>query len=322
MDAIDRKLLWELHENCRTSYNTLSKVLGISANGVKKRVAKLIDTGVIYNYTIALSIDALNAEVLYGLIYTDGEEHAQDFINQIGAHPMIHVVGTIASLTGGAYIISAQYIGTHGLAELGHFLRTHDHVSDVELYPLLIPKDHADLQAFPTRTLRTEGEFTKLELKVMQCLLDDARMSISTIASLTGLTARRVGRIIQQLMNRGLMFSVRWNLSAGGLDVVIIRIRVDERQKSIKEVSEWLRSKFPDEFWLPYISAKEPFIFAIFVVQNMQIAETIAHTIKDAPFVKSIAVSVQFSETKFPWLGKLKIQEMIHNAGLTTLKKP
>ena len=318
MDAIDRKLLWELHDNCRTSYETLSRVLGISANAVKKRVAKLIDTGIIYNYTIMLSLDMLNSEVLYGLIYTDGEEQAQDFINQVGANPMIHVVGSIASLTGGAYIISAQYIGSQGLAELGRFIRGLNHVSEVELFPLLIPQDHADLEAFPIRSPRTEREFTKTELKVLQCLLEDAKMSISDIANRTGLTARRVGRTIQQLMDRGVMFSVRWNLSAGGLDTVIIRIRVDEQQMPISEVSEWLRSKFPDEFWLPYISAKEPLVFAIFVVLNMQVAEHIAHTIKDAPFVKSIAVSVQFSETKFPWLGELKIKEMLRNAGLTT----
>jgi DNA-binding Lrp family transcriptional regulator len=316
MDAINRKLLWALHDNCRASYQTLSKVLGISANAVKKRVAKLIDTGVIYSYTVTFSLDMLNSEVLYGLIHTDGEERAQDFINQVGTNPMIHVVGSITSLTGGAYIISAQYIGSQGLAELGRFIRTLDHVSEVELFPLLIPKDHADAQAAPTRPPLTEDDFTKPELKVLQCLLEDVRMSISEIASSTGLTARRVGRTIQQLMNRGVMFSIRWNLSGGGLDVVIIRIRVDEQQKSLSEVAEWLRAEFPEAFWLPYISADEPLVFAIFVVQNMQTAEKIARTIKDAPFVKSIAVSVQFSETKFPWLGEIKLREMIQNAGL------
>ena len=317
MDTLDRKLLWELHENCRASYQKLSSVLGISANAVKKRVAKLIDTGIIYNYTIMLSLDMLKSEVLYGLVYTDGEEIAQEFINQVGVNPMIHVVGSIASLSGGAYVISAQYIGSQGLADLGRFLRTLDHVLKVELFPLLIPKDHADLQMLPIRSKQTGGEFTKTELKVLKCLVDDARMPISDIAYHTGLTARRVGRTIQQLMDRGVMFSVRWNLSAGGLDVVMIRIRIDEHKKSIGEVTEWLRSEFPDEFWLPYISAEEPLVFAIFVVPNMQVAEKIARVIKQAPFAISIAVSVQFSETKFPWLGEIKIKEMIKDAGLT-----
>jgi DNA-binding Lrp family transcriptional regulator len=316
MDAINRKLLWELHDNCRASYQALSKVLGISANAVKKRVAKLLESGVIYSYTITFSLDMLNSEVLYGLIHTDGEELAQDFIQQVGANPMIHVVGSITSLTGGAYIISAQYIGSQGLAELGQYIRTLDHVTDVELFPLLIPKDHADSQTVISQSPPTEREFTKTELKVLQCLIEDVRMSISDLANHTGLTARRVGRTIQQLMNRGVMFSIRWNLSAGGLDVVIIRIRVDEQQKTLSEVAEWLPAEYPEAFWLPYISADEPLVFAIFVVQNMQTAEKIARTIKDAPFVQSIAVSVQFSETKFPWLGEIKLREMIQNAGL------
>jgi hypothetical protein len=96
----------------------------------------------------------------------------------------------------------------------------------------------------------------------------------------------------------------------------MIRIQIDEKQKSINEVAEWLRSEFPDEFWLPYISAEEPLVFALFVVRNMQIAEKISRAIKEVPFVKSIAVSVQFSETKFPWLGEIKIKEMIKDAGI------
>ncbi len=315
MDPMDKKILWELHENCRMSYQTLSDILGISANAVKKRVAKLIDSGVIFSFSAMLSLDYLNSEVLYGLVSTDGYEREEDFIQNLGSNPMVHVVGSIASGSGGAYNFFAQYIGSQGLAELGRFVRTLDNVSRTELFPLLIPKDHRGVQAIPIRGKEEGGTFLKTELKVLRWLVEDPRMSISDIANRTRLTARRVGRTIQQLMDKGVMFSVRWNLSAGGYDQVMIRTLVNEKKIAVTEVAEWVRKRFPNQFWLPYISADEPIVFLSFVVKNMQEAQQIAQTLKNADFVKSTVVSVRFSETKFPWFGHTMIKDMVRQAG-------
>ncbi|MFX1566028.1 MAG: winged helix-turn-helix transcriptional regulator [Promethearchaeota archaeon] len=315
MDPLDKKLLWELHENCRVSYQNLSQILGISANAVKKRVAKLIDTGVIYKFSAMLSLDYLQSEVLYALVYTDGYENTDEFIKNLGSNPMVHVVGSIASGGGGAYNFFAQYIGSQGLAELGRFVRTLDHVTRTELFPLLIPKDHRGVQALPIRGKEEGGTFSKTELKVLRWLVEDPRMSISDVASRTGLTARRVGRTIQQLMDKGIMFSVRWNLSAGGYDQIMVRTLVDEKKMAVTEVAEWVRERFPTQFWLPYISADEPIVFLSFVVQNMQEANHIAQTLKQADFVKSTIVSVRFQESKFPWMGHTMIQDMVREAG-------
>ncbi len=316
MDPIDKKILWELHEDCRMSYQTLSNILGISANAVKKRVAKLIDTGVISSFTVMLSIDYLKSEVLYGLVYTDGEEDEEEFIQSLGSNGMVHVVGTIASGGGGAYNFFAQYIGSQGLSELGRFVRTLPHVTQTEMFPLLIPKDHRGVQALPVRGKEQGGEFSRTELKVLRWLVDDSRMSISELASCSGLTARRVGRTIEQLKDKGVMFSVRWNLSAGGYDQVMIRTLIDEKKLPITEVAEWVRERFPDQFWLPYVSADEPIVFLSFVVSNMQEAENIAQILKATDFVKSTKVSVRFSETKFPWMGYMIIKDMVRKAGL------
>jgi DNA-binding Lrp family transcriptional regulator len=316
MDPVDKKILWELHENCRVSYQNLSDVLDISANAVKKRVAKLIESGVIYNFSAMLRLEYLKSEALYGLVYTDGYEVEEEFIQNLGSNPMVHVVGTIASGSGGAYNFFAQYMGSHGLSELGRFVRTLDHVTRTELFPLLIPKDHSSYQALPVREKKEGGKFSRTELKVLRSLIEDPRMSISDIARQSRLTARRVGRTIEQLMDKGVLFSVRWNLSAGGYDQIMIRTVIDEKKKPVTEVAEWVRERFPNQFWLPYISADEPIVFLSFVVKNMQEAEHIAQTIKGADFVLSTKVSVRFSETKFPWMGHTMIKEMVQEAGL------
>lgn len=52
LDDIDIKLLKLLKENARTPYSRLAKELGISESAVRKRISKLIKSGVIKKMTI------------------------------------------------------------------------------------------------------------------------------------------------------------------------------------------------------------------------------------------------------------------------------
>ncbi|MFW9800474.1 MAG: AsnC family transcriptional regulator, partial [Candidatus Thorarchaeota archaeon] len=38
MDSADRRILWELDANCRTTYERLGRKLGLSANAIRKRI--------------------------------------------------------------------------------------------------------------------------------------------------------------------------------------------------------------------------------------------------------------------------------------------
>lgn len=52
LDDIDIRLLKLLKENARTPYSRLAKELGISESAVRKRISKLIKTGVIKKMTV------------------------------------------------------------------------------------------------------------------------------------------------------------------------------------------------------------------------------------------------------------------------------
>ena len=54
LDPIDRKLLNLLQADAKLPYAKLAKRLGISSSGVHKRVKRLIDEGVIKNFTVIL----------------------------------------------------------------------------------------------------------------------------------------------------------------------------------------------------------------------------------------------------------------------------
>ncbi|MEM0371599.1 MAG: HTH-type transcriptional regulator LysM [Ignisphaera sp.] len=57
IDDIDLKLLQLLKENARTSYSRLARELGISEGAVRKRISKLVKSGVIKKMTIEYELE-------------------------------------------------------------------------------------------------------------------------------------------------------------------------------------------------------------------------------------------------------------------------
>ncbi len=58
MDLIDLKILEELHQDSRISFNEISQKIGKTEATVRRRVKKLIDDGTIKKFTIEYSIDS------------------------------------------------------------------------------------------------------------------------------------------------------------------------------------------------------------------------------------------------------------------------
>ncbi|MHA1436428.1 MAG: Lrp/AsnC family transcriptional regulator [Promethearchaeota archaeon] len=57
MDLTDLKILEELKEDSRKSYNDISKMVGKTEATVRRRVKKLIDDGIIEKFTIKYNIN-------------------------------------------------------------------------------------------------------------------------------------------------------------------------------------------------------------------------------------------------------------------------
>jgi hypothetical protein len=110
-------------------------------------------------------------------------------------------------------------------------------------------------------------------------------------------------------------FAVRWNLSLGKNTEFYLKIRYDEQNSKMDEIDEWLRTAFPDEYWFSFYSVMEPVLFAKFVTEHFRDAEHISMITKDEVFSKSVDVLLAYPVRKFPRLGRIKIEEMIREAG-------
>ena len=304
LDSIDKNILLTLDENCRLSYQALAEKFAISANAIKKRMDRLIDTGVIEEFSVVFKPAMMGSEYLIALVSTDVSEDEEKFIDHIGSHLNIVQVGQLVTGSGRLYFLHCEYIGAEGLQNVAIFLRTMETVTDIELHT----------------TLTQSGEkfdIKKLHLKVLKYLLEDARMQVREISQRTGLAARRVSRAIQELQeSNAFWFAVRWNLSLGRSTEFYLKVEYDEQSARMDEIDEWFRGRFPNAYWFSFYSAMEPVLFAKFVTDHFRDAEQFARITKTSSFSKTVDVLLSYPVKKFPRLGRVRIEEMISEVGI------
>jgi hypothetical protein len=101
-------------------------------------------------------------------------------------------------------------------------------------------------------------------------------MQVSEISERTGLTARRVSRAIQELLESdAFWFATRWNLNLGGNTESYLKIKYNHQVGAKEATEDWLRKVFHLEYWYSYYSAIEPIVFAKFFTNHYQDAERI-----------------------------------------------
>lgn len=299
LDSVDRRILWELDANCRISYEKLGQKLNLTANAVRKRFEKLIEDGVIVRFMVVPHNALIGANFISILVFTDGTENQSDLIQRIGEHPIVHHASPIITTEGGAYHLFGQYSGMEMLSELGQFLRGLEVVTEVKQYTVLFPKGE-------------RIELTKIQLRVLACLIDNPRMMIGEIAQCSKLSARRARRVLMQLQeDRAVRFTVRWDISAGANTSFWILIRWNQKEMTHEELVKELEIEFPEDYWTSFIAATEPIVFARFVVDNLRRAYQIIEKVKEMKFVESTQNLVCFSSSDFEWLGESLLKDMI-----------
>jgi len=299
LDLIDKGILSDLTRNCRATYQEMAGKYGISANAIRKRIQKLEDSGVICEYGIALSPAMFDADYAFGVLYTDGSHDEQEFVERIGRN---RFVSAASSYTGGIYLLIAEFRSMDELHQVSSFLRSLESVDEVELHTLVIDKGN-------------RVKLGQLALRVLNQLNSDPKMPIVEVAEKTGLTARRVRRIINELIE-GKGVRLRALLELGVADSIpfIARIVWNESKTTHDEFLSWLNQSFQLPLWEVFISASESTFFCLFTAGNLTETEDITRSIRSHEHVKSIRVYVSIYHKHFPALGQSRLLEMIGNA--------
>jgi DNA-binding Lrp family transcriptional regulator len=288
-----------LDANCRSSYQEMASGLGLSANAVKKRVSKLIESGRIVGFRVLPSLTMMDATLVLAIVYTDGSENREATVNHIGSTPVFHHISTIAATEGGTYFAIGRYCGLDQLSEVTRQIREIPEIRNIEIHNLLFSEG-------------AKIELTKQHVRLLKHLRADPRMSIADMAQNTGITAKRARRLVNDLTENGAFrFRIRWNMSTGKDTQFLVRIEYEESEMSGYDLFRWLLKDFPSRFWEAYISSTEAIVFGNFVVPTLRDAEETAKQIRQSKHVKSATAYVCFSNTKFRRLGDSWMEKLI-----------
>ncbi|MHA2304216.1 MAG: AsnC family transcriptional regulator [Candidatus Hodarchaeales archaeon] len=299
MDSLDKNILLDLSNNSRATYQEIAEKNEVSANAIKKRVMKLISLGVIEGFFVELSYAMVDGEACMALVTTDGTED-ESFIEMIGNNPQVGLVGKLA---GSMYNIIAVYQGGSSLSELGSMLRNIPCVTNVELHPILF-------------SMGKKVDFSTTDKKVLQYLVPDPRMAISEIAKKSGLTSRTVRKtIVELLKNSGVNFGIYMNPSAGTGITSMIRIHWKEKEIDVGAILAYLSQTFPDEYFVPLLSATNPLLFAIFLASDSRRIQEINAILRQKTEFTSIITYLGEPARIFPDLKLIRLKEILAEAG-------
>lgn len=311
---MDWVVLCKLLGNARASYRDLAQKLGLSPNTVKNRINKLRQQKVILGFVVMVSMEMLNAEIVLGMITTDGSENVIEFMKQIAKEPMVL---SIVRASDRRYEVMAVISGAHDTLGFIGFLERLEGVIDVDVKPVVLqfPKYP------PTYHYNTRGKkvtFTRTQLQVLRCLTEDARMPVAQIGKCTGFTARRVRKILRELEEGGgIHFAVDYDAFALGDMEYRLIIRFDEAQITGWDLVAWIFEKYPTEFWWTAVVTTEPIVDVGFLIDRPGKSVPIIREIKAAPFVKEIEDFINYPlvvECHIPFRDHL--EKILSDAGL------
>lgn len=296
------------------TYRELARIFSVSPNTVKTRINRMLKQGVIVNFFVCVSRAVLGSEYVAGFVYTDGSENMIELMKQIAGHP---AVGEIYRTSDRRYEYFAHVLGARETFELNRFLGNLNVVTDVEIRPVVF-----HLPNCPSNYhLNSRGKrvtFSREQLRVLRCLITDARLPVSQIAQQTGFTPRRVRKILQELQEGGgVNFTVDYNLYALGDMEYRLRICFDEGTTTGQDIIMWVYERYPDEFFWGSITTNEPIVDVGMIIDCPGRAHPIMNEVKAAAFTQSVEDFVSYPHV-VPWYNRLRARllELLDEAGL------
>lgn len=320
VDLVDKQLLIELGGNCRLSYQTLARYLGLTVNAVKKRINKLVDTGVIDHFAIminsGLRFGKGKVYFLFSQVWCEELIDQDMLLKEMAKFPELGQA--YLRTTRNTLIIRGSVKELDRYVQIAKFIQDMDGVTKAEtdlLTYLSIPGKLTLSSISPqlsTPRLCYEFTFTKPQLQLIRCLRDNPRMQISDLATCSKLTPKRVRKILDTFQqSQCIRFTFVRNLSASGQTGGFMRITLDESQITPEDFARWVFETYPFECWGIWPLVDTPHrMWLQLSAHNIHVIDSILQTIKSASFTVDVDAIVNF-QVRQPTLSQLSYQKHI-----------
>lgn len=136
MDEIDRRIISQLQSDGRITYEDLAKQVGLTGVGVKKRIRKLLDKGLV-TISALLNIEKLNLSPALVLLEMEGAEAMRETLNRFKECPrVVHMFSTLGGYNLVALIIAENQGTLESISMEKCSLRSGRGIRRSEFYPI------------------------------------------------------------------------------------------------------------------------------------------------------------------------------------------
>jgi len=286
MDDLDKTLLLKLLCNSRTSYRKLATEMGVTCPTIKRRVDQLMEAGIIERFTVELSQETLGVSWAYAEIVTDLSENRDDLIHEICSHDSTKEIFAVGPKR---YVVFAELPYPEGAYEYGRFLRGIQGVLSADLVPAKqIPSGQLSHNCKYASRGR-KAEFNNQQMRVLNHLTTDARMSIQDLSERTGYKPKRLRRILRELDESGAVhFTITMNTSPESCISFILKIGFQENIMAPEDITSWIEEEFPREYWISFLLASKPILINYMTTDNLSKIETIIRKMKSANYITDV----------------------------------
>lgn len=260
-------------------------------------------------------MEMLGAEYVFGKISTDGTETVLEFMKQIVVRWPI--LGEIYRTSDRCYEYWARVSGASETLGLRMYLEELDGVTDVEMRPVVFCCPNMPSN-FVFNTRGKKVTFTQHQLLVLRSLYSDARKPVSQIVQETGLTPRRVRKILHELEEGGgIYITIGYDAFAFGDLEYRLKICYDEAQTTGQDIIMRLYEKYPVNFWWGHITTNEPIVDVGLLIDHPGKGMPIMQDLKESTFIKSIEDFVSYPKlVSNISILRRKLEEILIEAGL------
>jgi DNA-binding Lrp family transcriptional regulator len=305
IDTVDQLIIDRLKLNCRISLQDLSRLSGVSANAVMKRIDNLISSGVIEKFVVVFSPLMTEEDTVIAFLEFATDQNEIKLLKILSGNPSVH---RVSRLLDGRYIVYGIYFDQEELETLAEHLGKLQGIRNVEMH---------------FRFLHYWGgkiELTSAYRDVLRYLLDEPRMLVSDIARKTGLESINVKEIIDHMRaSEAVLFTINTSEDLSGRSTeVLAKVQWNVGTTSKEQVLTWLQEQFGSMRLGECVSAIEPTLFFHFSVKHVQEIELVIKKTKEFGLVTTIEPLIMFPGTKFPDPRHRRAEELLAETGFSS----
>jgi DNA-binding Lrp family transcriptional regulator len=309
IDAVDLQILKILTNDCRASYHNIAKTLGISANTARTRINNLIVNKTIEQFFTIVNFSLFGySDILTILLKVNNRHNGIDKVAKTIRHwgPIYMQIEIFDRVHVFSIAIREGQINKNNIDTLRESLSKSlgKNISIVDLF-----------SGKPTSLVSEKFNLRRIDLKIIECLLSDPRMTFLNIARTLGCSQKTVIRRIEKLKSSRVIlgFSLQYNpsnMKGYNYFSVVVHTRSGMGAEVIKEISY---SKLNE-----YVLRFPPFnyhnrVIINFHIQNVFDIESIVSKIRSIQgVVKADAYQPVRIKWHEDWLKK-KIRNKIQN---------